>query len=90
MSQSTAQINHTPLVILGLAMALGPLTALSVGSRYADEETLARAQAGAENIRRMELQAAMVNPAQAPVQAPAEEAEQAYASAVSANNESGS
>lgn len=47
MSQSTNQINRTPLVILGLAMALGPLTALSLGSRFADEETFARAQAGA-------------------------------------------
>lgn len=58
MSDSTTKINHTPLVILGLAMALGPLTALSVGSRYADEETLARAQAGAQSIerRRMESQ----------------------------------
>jgi hypothetical protein len=59
MSQSSNGINHTPLIVLTLAMALGPLTALSVGSRYADEETLARAQAGAENIERRAMQAAM-------------------------------
>lgn len=86
MSQSTAHTNHTPLVILGLAIALGPLTALSVGSRYADDETFARAQAGAENIRRMEQQAAMASSAQAP----GEQGVQAYASAISATNDSGS
>ncbi len=68
MSQSTNQINHTPLVILGLAMALGPLTALSLGSRFADEETFARAQAGAENIKRLELQAEMASAPAQPVE----------------------
>jgi len=37
------------VVILGLTMTLGPLTALSFGSKYASEETFARAQAGAKN-----------------------------------------
>ncbi len=82
MSQSTNQINHTPLVILGLAMALGPLTALSLGSRFADEETLARAQAGAESIKRLEMQAGMAN---APVQPV--EGTQAYADAMTAAND---
>ena len=36
-------------VILGLTMALGPLTALSFGSRFAGEETWERAQAGLQN-----------------------------------------
>jgi uncharacterized surface protein with fasciclin (FAS1) repeats len=49
MSESTKTFNYTPLAILGLAMALGPLTALSVGSRYAGPETLARAHVAAEN-----------------------------------------
>jgi hypothetical protein len=82
MSQPSTQINHTPLVILGLAMALGPLTALSLGSRYADEETFARAQAGAENIKRIEMQAAMAN---APVQPV--EATQALANAMPVAND---
>jgi uncharacterized surface protein with fasciclin (FAS1) repeats len=47
-------INRTTrlAVILGLLMALGPLTALSFGSKYASEETWQRAQAGAQNIKR--------------------------------------
>ncbi len=49
MSESTKSPNYAPLAIFGLAMALGPLTALSLGSRYADEETLARANVAAEN-----------------------------------------
>jgi len=49
MSDSTTRFNYGPVAILGLAMALGPLTALSLGSRFADEETLARANAGLEN-----------------------------------------
>mgnify|MGYP006271615067 CR=1 FL=1 len=77
MSQATHQTNHMPLIVLGLAMALGPLTALSLGSRYADEETFARAQAGAENIKRREMQAATAGPAQR------EEPAQAYADAMS-------
>ncbi len=60
MSASKKTINHTPAIVLGLAIALGPLTALSVGSRYASEETFARAQAGAENIQRRERQAAQM------------------------------
>jgi len=71
-----------PLIALGLAMALGPLTALSLGSRYADEETFARAQAGAENMKRLEMQATITNP-------PAERAEaaQAYADAMTTAND---
>ena len=49
MSDSTKRINYVPVAILGLAMGLGPLTALSLGTRYADEETWARANAGLEN-----------------------------------------
>jgi len=49
MTESTNRINHTPVVVIGLAMALGPLAALSLGTRYADEETWARANAGLEN-----------------------------------------
>jgi hypothetical protein len=41
----TKTVDHTPLAVLTLAMALGPLTALSVGSRYADDATMARANA---------------------------------------------
>lgn len=37
---------HRIATVIALAMALGPLTALSFGSRYADEETLKRAHAG--------------------------------------------
>jgi uncharacterized surface protein with fasciclin (FAS1) repeats len=36
-------------------MALGPLTALSFGSKYADEETIARAQAGAKNAKSVDV-----------------------------------
>ena len=48
MADSTNRSNRLT-VILGLSMALGPLTALSFGSKYADEETIARAQAGLKN-----------------------------------------
>jgi uncharacterized surface protein with fasciclin (FAS1) repeats len=50
MTESTDRSNRL-VVILGLGMALGPLTALSFGSKYADEETLARAQAGLQNAQ---------------------------------------
>ncbi|WP_462321409.1 fasciclin domain-containing protein [Halochromatium sp.] len=50
MTDSTTRSNRL-VVILGLSMALGPLTALSFGSKYADEETLARAQAGLQNAK---------------------------------------
>ena len=49
MSDSTKRISYVPVAILGLAMGLGPLTALSLGTRYAGEETWARANAGLEN-----------------------------------------
>jgi hypothetical protein len=84
MPHNTNRTNHTPLVVLTLAMALGPLTALSVGSRYADEETLTRAQAGAETIKRLEIQAAIANPAQR------EEPAQAYADAMAPVSDSDS
>jgi uncharacterized surface protein with fasciclin (FAS1) repeats len=38
-------------VVLGLAITLGPLTALSFGSKYAGEETLERARAGLVNAK---------------------------------------
>jgi uncharacterized surface protein with fasciclin (FAS1) repeats len=41
---------NRPAIILGLAMALGPLTALSFGTKFADEETWDRARAGLENV----------------------------------------
>ena len=50
MTDSTTRSNRL-VVILGLSMALGPLTALSLGSKYADEETFARAQAGLKNAK---------------------------------------
>lgn len=49
MTDSTNRPNYGPVVFFGLAMALGPLTALSLGTRYAGEETWARANAGLEN-----------------------------------------
>jgi hypothetical protein len=49
MTDSANRINYAPAAVLGLAMALGPLTALSLGTRYAGEETWARANAGLEN-----------------------------------------
>jgi uncharacterized surface protein with fasciclin (FAS1) repeats len=36
-------------IFLALAMALGPLTAFTFGNKYADEETLRRAEAGDRN-----------------------------------------
>jgi uncharacterized surface protein with fasciclin (FAS1) repeats len=36
-------------IALALVLALGPLTALTLGSKYADEETIARAEAGDRN-----------------------------------------
>jgi uncharacterized surface protein with fasciclin (FAS1) repeats len=39
------------VVALGLVMALGPLTALSFGTKYADEETWERAQAALETAQ---------------------------------------
>jgi uncharacterized surface protein with fasciclin (FAS1) repeats len=51
MTDSAKSINYGPAVVLGLAMALGPLTALSLGTRYAGEETWERANAGLENAK---------------------------------------
>ena len=51
MTDSANRINYAPAAVLGLAMALGPLTALSLGTRYAGEETWARANAGLENAK---------------------------------------
>lgn len=50
MSDSTNRSSRL-VVILGLSMALGPLTALSFGSKYADDETIARAQAALKNAQ---------------------------------------
>lgn len=36
-------------IFFALLLALGPLTALTLGSKYADEETIARAEAGDRN-----------------------------------------
>lgn len=49
MTEATKNVSYGPIVVLGLGMALGPLTALSFGTRYAGEETWARANAGLEN-----------------------------------------
>jgi uncharacterized surface protein with fasciclin (FAS1) repeats len=49
MSEATNNQSNRLIVILGLAMALGPLTALSFGTKYADDETWERAQAGLKN-----------------------------------------
>jgi uncharacterized surface protein with fasciclin (FAS1) repeats len=38
-------------IVVGLTIALGPLAALSFGSKYADEETLDRARAGLADQR---------------------------------------
>ncbi|NEX16621.1 MAG: fasciclin [Halochromatium sp.] len=54
MTDSTTRSNRL-VVILGLGMALGPLTALSLGSKYAGEETLARAQAGLQNAQPVDV-----------------------------------
>lgn len=54
MTDSTTRSNRL-FVILGLSMALGPLTALSLGSKYASEETLARAQAGSQNAQSTDM-----------------------------------
>lgn len=51
MADSNIQSTNRLAVILGLAMALGPLTALSFGSKYASEETLARANAAVINAK---------------------------------------
>ena len=51
MTDSSKRMNYGPLVALGLVMALGPLTALSLGTRYADDETWERAQAGLKNAK---------------------------------------
>jgi uncharacterized surface protein with fasciclin (FAS1) repeats len=50
MTDSTNR-NNRLVVILGLTMALGPLTALSFGTKYADEDTWSRAQAGLQNAK---------------------------------------
>lgn len=49
------KFNYGPLAIFGLAMALGPLTALSVGSRYAPPETFERANAALENAEPQDM-----------------------------------
>lgn len=61
MNNEKKPINHGPLLFLSLTMALGPLAALSVGSRYADEETRARASA-ASDISTLSSPLAMYTP----------------------------
>lgn len=51
MSQSSAPGMSPMTIVLGLAITLGPLTALSFGSKYAGEETLERARAGLANAQ---------------------------------------
>jgi len=51
MSNHASDQSNRVIVVLGLAMALGPLTALSFGTKYADEETWERAQAGLKNAQ---------------------------------------
>jgi uncharacterized surface protein with fasciclin (FAS1) repeats len=51
MSNSNAPGMNPLTVVLGLAITLGPLTALSFGSKYAGEETLERARAGLVNAK---------------------------------------
>lgn len=60
MNNEQQRINYGPLIVLSLTMALGPLAALSIGSRYADEETFARANA-ARTVSAMNNQIAMRN-----------------------------
>jgi uncharacterized surface protein with fasciclin (FAS1) repeats len=48
---SSKSANYGPVIALGLVMALGPLTALSLGTRLAGEETWERAQAGLKNAK---------------------------------------
>lgn len=51
MSNQSAPGMNPLTVVLGLAITLGPLTALSFGSKYADEETIERARAGLANAK---------------------------------------
>ncbi len=48
--QNFRKLNNRAMA-LGLVMALGPLTALSFGTKYADEETWERAQAALETAQ---------------------------------------
>jgi len=57
MSTSIKKSTYGWLVLFGLTMALGPLAALSLGSRFAGPETLARAQSGAANAEPSDLYA---------------------------------
>ena len=50
MTQKSIEKRHRIAIPVVLALALGPLTALMLGSKFADEETLARAEAGERNI----------------------------------------
>jgi uncharacterized surface protein with fasciclin (FAS1) repeats len=55
MSEVNTNQPNRLLVVLGLAMALGPLTALSFGTKYADDETWERAQAGLKNAHPVDM-----------------------------------
>jgi len=51
MSKQNFRSMNNRVVGLGLVMALGPLTALSFGTKYADEETWERAEAALETAQ---------------------------------------
>lgn len=51
MAEQNFRTLNNRVVFLGLIMALGPLTALSFGTKYADEETWKRAQAALETAQ---------------------------------------
>ena len=55
MAQNTFFKQYSVAVPLLLIVALGPLAALSIGSKVADEETRARANAGLENYQPPDL-----------------------------------
>ncbi|MCF7983320.1 MAG: fasciclin domain-containing protein [Thiohalocapsa sp.] len=55
MSDANVTQSNRLVLFLGLAMALGPLTALSLGNKYADEETRERANAGLENAEPVDV-----------------------------------
>jgi uncharacterized surface protein with fasciclin (FAS1) repeats len=50
MTEQSFYRQHRIAILIALVLALGPLTALTLGSMYADEETLARAEAGDRNM----------------------------------------
>ncbi|NEV65109.1 fasciclin domain-containing protein [Thiorhodococcus minor] len=57
MAKDTVNTFNPLTTVLMLGAALGPLAALSLGSKYADEETLERARAGLVNAKPSDLYA---------------------------------